>query len=92
MVVMPLRDSLFGRAIITVPSPLPHSILSALFTPTHRRARGAGVRGLILLQAALPLCHGTQPILHSPEQHGVQVSILARGHLNDWGTQRAVLS
>lgn len=53
--------------------------------PTHRRAGGTGVGDLVLLGATLLLSHGTQPVLHRPEQHGVQVSILARGHLNDCG-------
>lgn len=91
MVLMPLVGQLFGRAIVQGPSALPHFSLSALSTHTHLRARVAGGGDLILLRAALLLSHGTEPILHSPEQHGVQVSILSRGHLDDWETRRGVL-
>lgn len=75
-----------------VPSTLPfHFSLSVLSTSTHLRARGAWGGDFVLLRAALLLSHGTEPILYSPEQHGVQVSILSRGHFDDWGTQRGVL-
>lgn len=67
-------DSFFGRV-----SPPPLCPLH----PTHRRARGAVGRDLILLWAALLLSHGAKAILHGPDQKGVQVSILARGHLDD---------
>lgn len=73
-------DSFLGRVIVYGPtSPPPFCPLHA----THRRASGAVGRDLILLRAALLLSHGAKAILHSPEQHGVQVSIFTRGHLND---------
>ena len=87
---------LWGTASLAGPCPrscLPSPTLHpAPSTPTHQRARGTEGRNLTLLRAAVLLCQGTEPILHSPEQQGVQVSILARGHLDDWGTQRGALS
>lgn len=69
-------------AVSFVYGPISPSPLCPLH-PTHRRASGAVGRDFILLRAALLLSHGAKAILHSPEQHGVQVSILSRGHLND---------
>lgn len=77
-----LGVTLFGRAIVHVPSSL--CLLCPLHR-THRRASETGGRDLVLLGAALLLSHGAEPVLHSPEQHGVQISVLSRGHLNDWG-------
>lgn len=75
-----LWGQLFSRVVVCDPISPPR--LCPLH-PTHRRASGAVGRDLILLGAALLLGHGAKAILYSPEQHGVQVSILARGHLND---------
>lgn len=71
-----------SSAVSFVYGPIPPPRLFLLH-PTHRRAGGAVGRDLILLRAALLLGHGAKAILHSPEQDGVQVSILSRGHLND---------